>query len=209
MTLLDGTVRNLLDAFASSDPAPGGGSAAALAGAVGTSLLVMVARLPKTRQKVDEERPALDAALERLLPIRAALARLVDADADAYAAVVAAYRLPKSTPDEGQARREAIQAALQGAIETPLHVMRHAASAATLAVEVARHGSRSAASDVTVALELLRAAVVGARANVQINLGGVAGAGYAESVRAESAGLEARLEADRTTATGLLASDPT
>jgi formiminotetrahydrofolate cyclodeaminase len=205
---MDRTVRDLLDAFASSDPAPGGGSAAALAGAVGTSLLVMVARLPKTRQNADEERRALDAALERLLPMREALARLVDADADAYAAVVAAYRLPKSTPDEGRARKKAIQAALQGAIERPLDVMRHAAAAADLAVEVARHGSRAAGSDVTVALELLRAAVVSARANVQINLSGVADAEYADSVTAESAGLEARLEADRTTATVLLASGP-
>jgi formiminotetrahydrofolate cyclodeaminase len=88
------TLDALLDAFASNTPVPGGGSAAALAGAVGASLLIMVAGVPKTRHGTDEERQALDAAAGRLRPVRDELKALIDRDSDAYTSVLHAYRLP-------------------------------------------------------------------------------------------------------------------
>src|SRR5437868_3782865 len=98
------TVTDLLDAFASPDPTPGGGSAAALAGAIGASLLAMVAAMPKTKTGT-EARAALDAAHVRLMEARKTLTELVDRDSAAYDLVVTAYRKPKATDEEKAARK--------------------------------------------------------------------------------------------------------
>src|SRR5207253_3415212 len=87
-------VADLLDAFASPDPVPGGGSAAALAGALGTSLLLMVAAMPKTKTGAPEELSNLAGSTSRLRPLRDTLLRLVDRDSQAYAQVMTAHRLP-------------------------------------------------------------------------------------------------------------------
>jgi formiminotetrahydrofolate cyclodeaminase len=184
--LLDRSCRELLDAFSAPDPTPGGGSASALAGALGAALLAMVAGLPKTRHGGGEDRAALDEVRPRLLAARARLAALVEEDAAAYDRVVAAYRLPKGTDAERRARSEAIQRALRRAIETPLAVMQHAAAGAEAAEVVARHGSAAASSDVGVALELLGAALRGARLNVEVNLATVDDAAYVARIRGET-----------------------
>src|SRR5688572_29711791 len=142
--LADRTLRELLDAFASSAPTPGGGSAAALASAVGASLLMMVAGLPKTRAGTDENSTALASAAGILGDLRAKLADAVDADTAAYDRVVAAYKLPKATPQEQDARRDAIQAALRAATDVPLGVMRLSAGALVKAASIAAHGHRGA-----------------------------------------------------------------
>lgn len=169
MSLSDHSVRALLDAFRSPEPSPGGGSASALAGAVGAALLAMVAGLRRVATSATAERELRDArgAAESLSE---ALRALVDRDCDAYASVVAAYKLPKETEDEKQHRSARIQEALSGAIEAPLEVMRRCAAAIAIASPVAEHGNRNASSDVRVALELLQAGLRGALANVEINL---------------------------------------
>lgn len=182
--LIDLSLKRLLDAFSSSDPTPGGGSASALAGAVGAALLAMVAGLPK-RDGTDEDRAALGPARVALLALRDELAALVDRDTAAYDQVVAAYRLPKGTDEEKAARSAAIQRALKQAIETPLAVMRACESAARHGDAVARHGNPSASSDVRVGLELLGAGLRGARLNVEINLGSVKDEPYVAGVRRE------------------------
>lgn len=185
MTLLDTSVRNLLAAFSSSDPTPGGGSASALASATGASLLVMVAGLPKTRTGSDDDRQALAGMIPSLKELAHQLADAIDADAAAYDSVVAAYKLPKGTDDEQQARKATIADALRAATAVPLAVMRLSADAMDLARIVARHGYQSAASDVGVALALLRAGLHGARLNVDVNLTGKEDA-HAAGVRAEA-----------------------
>ena len=186
--LVEKTVSQILDAFASSDPTPGGGSASALAGAVGASLLLMVARMPRTRTGPDADRPALDATVTVLNPAAAELRRLIDRDTAAYDEVVAAYRLPKATDEEKAARKDAIQRAMRSAIDAPLAVMRACRAALEAASVVERHGNPNAASDVAVAKELLRAGLAGARANVEINLPSISDHQYADRVRAEIAG---------------------
>src|SRR3954454_18063645 len=111
--LLDDSVRDLLAAFSSPDPTPGGGSASALAAAVGASLLMMVAGLPKTRTGAAEEREALTASAAGLARLREALMEAIDRDAAAYDEVVAAYKLAKASPEEQSARKTAIQRALR------------------------------------------------------------------------------------------------
>ncbi len=182
--LVDRTVRDVLAAFASPAPAPGGGSASALAGALGASLLLMVARMTKTRDGTDADRAALAEAAAALVETAAQLTTAVDEDAVAYEQVVAAYRLPKDS-GAAQARQEAIQRALVTAIDVPLRVMRLAAGTLRHGETVAAHGYRAAASDVGVGAALLGVAVHGARLNVDVNLDGVSDESYVAAVKRE------------------------
>jgi formiminotetrahydrofolate cyclodeaminase len=187
--LADTSLRDLLTAFSSSDPTPGGGSAAALASAVGASLLTMVASLPKTRAGTDEDRTALASASAALAGIRQELADAVDADSAAYDQVVGAYKLPKGTDEEKAERQAEVQRALRRATDVPLGVMRLSARALELARTIAAHGHRAAASDVGVAIALLRAGLRGARLNIDINVGSVSDAAYVAAVKAERVGV--------------------
>jgi formiminotetrahydrofolate cyclodeaminase len=190
VTLTDKTITQWLDALQSPEPTPGGGSAAALAGAMGASLLAMVAGLPKSRAATAEDVTRLAAAGKRCGALAGELSALVDGDSEAYELVMAAYRKPKATDQEKAARSAGIQAAMRAAIAAPLAVMRACASAAEQGVVIARMGNPSAASDAAVGFELLGAAVRGAKLNVEINLGSVKDAAYAEQTRAEIVELE-------------------
>jgi formiminotetrahydrofolate cyclodeaminase len=186
MSLIDLSARDLLDAFSSANPTPGGGSASALASAVGASLLMMVAGLPKTRHGSDEDRAALTAASAALAEIRGGLSDAIDADTDAYDRVVAAYQMPKASAEEQAARKAAIQQALRTATDVPLGVMTLSARAVEQALTVARHGRQSAHSDVGVALALLVAGTAGARLNVEVNLETISDAAYRAATAAEA-----------------------
>jgi formiminotetrahydrofolate cyclodeaminase len=166
-------VSEFLGALASSDPTPGGGTASAVAGAMGASLLMMVAGLPKSKTGSDEERAALAAARSALAPLAERLLRLADEDSAAYDQVTAAYRLPKATDNERAARSAAIQAALTQATVVPLETLRACAGALEHGVVVACHGHSAAASDASVGLGLLEAAANGAAANVRVNVTGL------------------------------------
>ena len=111
MTFVERSVNDLLAAFRSPEPTPGGGSAAALAGAIGASLLAMVAGLPKSKAATEEDAARLNAAGERCAELAQMLAALVDRDSEAYDLVMAAYKKPKGTDEEKAARSAAIQAA--------------------------------------------------------------------------------------------------
>ena len=185
MALAELSLRDLLAAFASSDPTPGGGSAAAMASAVGASLLMMVAGLPKTRSGTEGDRSALQQVATALSEVQRRLTEAIDEDTSAYEAVIAAYRRPKATEAEQAARKAAIQHALRGATDVPLGVMRLSATALRHAEAVAAHGHAAAASDVGVAVALLKAGLHGARLNVEINLEGLSDAAYREAAGAE------------------------
>jgi len=190
------TLSDLLDAFASNEPVPGGGSAAALAGAVGASLLVMVAGLPSTRTGVPEEAADLAEASARLRPLRDELASLVQQDSDAYAAVLAAMRLPKSTSEEKQVRRAAIDTAMRQATDVPLEAMRCCQQALAGAIVVAANGNRNAATDTAAGVELLLAGLRSAGLNVDVNIGSVSDASFTARVAEERRELAEDAEAD-------------
>jgi methenyltetrahydrofolate cyclohydrolase len=190
MKLTDLTVRELLAAFASSDPTPGGGSAAALSGAVGASLLAMVASLPKSRAATEEDRERLAYAGERCRTLADALTALVDRDSEAYDLVTAAYRRPKGTDEEKSSRSAAIQDALRAATDAPLEAMRACAAAIEQAPVIAQLGNAAASSDVGVGRALLGAGLHGARLNVDINLESVKDGVYVGNVRREVSDLE-------------------
>lgn len=187
---------DLLDAFASNEPVPGGGSAAALAGAVGASLLIMVAGLPKTRTGAPEEAADLAEASARLRPLRDTLASLVERDSAAYTAVLEAMRLPKATDADREARRAAIEEAMRGAIDVPMDTMRACQQAVRGAVIVARNGNTNAATDTGTAVLLLMAGLRGAALNVDMNLKSLSDAAFATRVSGERDQLASDAEAD-------------
>jgi methenyltetrahydrofolate cyclohydrolase len=198
--LTDLTLIDLLTAFRSPEPTPGGGSGAALAGAVGASLLAMVAGLPKSHAATEEDIERLAGARLQCTRISDVLALLVDRDTEAYDMVVAAYALPKSTDAEKHERTSHVQLALRAATEAPLEVMRACADAIEQGIVVAELGNRNAASDVQVGLELLLAAQRGARLNVEVNLGMLKDAAYVAIVGEEMTRLTAAAEREMTSA---------
>lgn len=169
MSLLDDSARGLLDRLASTDPTPGGGSAAAWAGATGAALVAMVSGMDKTRTGDADERARLDAARARAETAGVALRSLVDEDAAAYDVVMAAYRLPKGTDDEKAARKTAIQTALQRATDVPLGTAEACLTVLQAAVAAAADGNPNAISDALTGGVLAWAGLRGALENVRVN----------------------------------------
>jgi methenyltetrahydrofolate cyclohydrolase len=202
---VDEPLSRFLDALSNTEPTPGGGTAAAIAGAMGVSLLMMVAGLPRSRAGTDQERAALSEARASLASVRDRFTNLADADTEAFNQVMAAYRLPKGTDQEKSSRKEAIQRTLKGATTAPLDTLRAAGDAMRLARVVAQHGSRSAVSDVGVGIALVDAAAKGAAANVQINLEGLQDEAFKSSTSADADGVQKLLVKDAAAANTALA----
>jgi formiminotetrahydrofolate cyclodeaminase len=169
-SLLDLPVSALLDRFASTDPTPGGGSAAALSGALGAALVTMVSAMPKTRSGAPAERRRLDVASGWAREAGARLRELVDEDARAYDAVVAAYRLPKGTEGERASRAAAIGEALGRATDVPMRTAEACLVVLRAASEVSTHGNRNALSDARTGAALAWAGLQGAAENVRTNV---------------------------------------
>jgi formiminotetrahydrofolate cyclodeaminase len=158
-----------LDRLASSDPTPGGGSAATLVGAMGAALCAMVARITAGAERhaaVRDDALALAEAADRLRE-RFAAARPLDEAA--YGRVIAAQGLPRGTPEEKDARAEALRRALTGAAEAPLAAAGLAAEGLGLAEGAVALGNAHLVSDVECAVHFFRAAFSASVANVRIN----------------------------------------
>ncbi len=169
----------LLEAVAAPAATPGGGSVAALAGALAAALGRMVAGLSSGKKAYAAYQPQLARALDRLEVLGGQMQQAVDRDAASYDLVTAAYKLPKD--DAGRA--EAIQQALRGATEAPLGVVERAAEIRRLLDELAPITSPNMASDMKVGALMADAAREGARANVEINLASIRDEAYVQSVR--------------------------
>jgi formiminotetrahydrofolate cyclodeaminase len=167
---IDGTIRAYLDKLASDEPEPGGGSVAALVGALAAGLVTMVTSLTRGREKfaaVEADIARIETAAEEL---RAELSDLVTGDAVAYRAVAKAMKLPRDTEELKSARDRILQAALKGAAEAPLRVAEAAVEVARLSLPAAEKGNPHAVSDAGVAAVLAEAAVQAAALNVKINM---------------------------------------
>ena len=162
--------RELLERLSTSEPVPGGGSAAALAGAMAAALVQMVVELTTGRPAAAAHVPELASARGAAVDLRGRLLRLTELDAAAYEAVVAARRLPRDTDPERAARTTRIEDATREATRAPLDTARAAGEILDLAVRIAPIGNRNAISDIGVAALLAAAALRGAALNVRINL---------------------------------------
>jgi methenyltetrahydrofolate cyclohydrolase len=168
--LTDLTVRRLIERLATSDPVPGGGSAAALAGAMGAALVHMVVELSTGRPAAEEHEEALTEVAAAATAAQSKLLTLAEQDAAAYDAVVRARPLPRGTDEERQVRDARLAATVREATRVPLETARVAAQVFGLAELLAPIGNRNAISDVGVAAALAATALRGAALNVEINL---------------------------------------
>lgn len=179
LSILRAQCEAFIEAVAAPTATPGGGSVAALAGALAAALGRMVAGLSREKKAYAQHEPQLSASVHRLATFCEALKQAIDNDAAGYDAVSAAYRLPK----DQAGRDEAIQQALRGATEVPLDVAERAAEIRKLLNELQPITRPNMASDLKVGLLLAEAALEGARANVEINLASITDQAFVASVR--------------------------
>lgn len=185
--LADMTLSAFCDELSSESPAPGGGSVAALCGSLGAGLAAMVANLTVGRKGQADVWEAMNDVAVAAQPHKDWLMRAVDADTDAFNAVLAARRLPKGTPAEAEARDEAIRQANRGATNVPLDVLERNLPVLDLVAEVVAKGNPNSLSDGGVAALCCGACAEGAYYNVLINLGGLDGdADWAAKTRARA-----------------------
>jgi formiminotetrahydrofolate cyclodeaminase len=184
------SVSDLLGALASEAPTPGGGTAAAVAGAMGAALTEMVAVLTLSREKYAAAHAAVRPIAEAARSARTEMLRLAREDSDAYDGVVAARRLPKETPDQKAERGRQLDAANRRATEVPMRTARAAAGLLAALPELVEKGAPGAASDAGSAALLLEAAAEAALLNVGINLSGIADAEFVGQMQRETADLQ-------------------
>ena len=184
----DETIGDFLDRLADRVPAPGGGASAALQAAQGAALLAMVARF-STGEEYTEHRETIERIITEADELRAIALRLGEADAEAFAGVAIAYRMPKATDAEREERSEVIAKALANATWPPAKLIGVAGMVIDLASALVTVGNRNVLSDVAGAAEAARAAAATARVNVEINLAGIAD---------EQTSLEMIADADKT-----------
>lgn len=160
---------SFLDQLAAGSATPGGGAAAAYAGAMGASLVAMVTKLSMGKDKYREIESRMKEILQEIEAIHTDLENAVREDALAFENVMQAYKLPKETDEERALRVQAIELAMQGAVDVPLRVARLSAQTNELALELVRKGNLNAISDAGTAGAMASAAVRSAAMNVRIN----------------------------------------
>ncbi len=168
--LVKKTVEEFLSKVASSEPAPGGGSVAALAGANGAGLFAMVCRVTIGKEKYAHVEEDLKTALEQLISLQKRLTELVDEDTEAFNDVMAAFKMPKESDSEKEARKAAIQAGYKRASNTPMETAECCCKVLELGKIVAEKGNSNAISDVGVGALTAIAGLHGAVYNVKINI---------------------------------------
>jgi formiminotetrahydrofolate cyclodeaminase len=168
--LVTKTVREFIDEVASNSPAPGGGSVAAAAGALGAALTSMVCRLTIGKKKYLDVQREMETIAGTAELLRSQLTALIDEDTEVFSRVMAAFSLPKETEPEKLARSVSIQEATKAAALVPLKVMELCEQALVLAQQVAEKGNVNSISDAGVAALMLQAACHGAAFNVKINI---------------------------------------
>lgn len=183
--LLSQRLGQFLDQLASSAPTPGGGSVAALTGAMAAGLIVMVCDLTIGKKQYVEFEEEVRAIRERAEALRQEIQDLAQQDIDVFERLSAAYRLPRTTEADAAARRAGIQAITKQAAEVPLRTARAATALLQLCTPLARHGNRLVVSDVGVAVLLIQAAVPAALLNVEVNLNILDDQLYVRQMRAQ------------------------
>lgn len=195
--LTDSTIKEFLAALSASSPVPGGGSASALSGALSASLLAMVCNLTIGKEKFAAAEGKAEVIRLKAEKMMERFTELIEEDAAAFDAVIAAYKLPKATEAEEQARTTAVQKALTHAADVPLETARLALEALELSESLVEIGNPQALSDVGVGALLAESAVQGALLNVDINARLIKDSKHAEGLVKEANTLRKRSSAIR------------
>ncbi|MCI8913077.1 MAG: cyclodeaminase/cyclohydrolase family protein [Lawsonibacter sp.] len=192
MKLAELKTSEFVDLLASDAPAPGGGSAAALEGALGAALTAMVCGLTVGKKKYADYQELAESAQKKALDLKARFVDVMDRDTEAFNVVSAAFGMPKATDEEKAARSAAIQEGLKGCTKTPFEMMELAVETLELTASILGKSNDSAASDLGVAALSLRAAIQGAWLNVLINIGSLKDTALAEDYRKKGEALLAQ-----------------
>ena len=188
--LVDLTVKEFLNKVAGSDPVPGGGSIAALNGAVASALAAMVANLTIGKKNYEEHEELMNHIASLALREKDVFITDIDRDSEAYDAVFTCFKMPKATDEEKAARSAAIQEATRHAALIPMEVARKALEVMPVIADIARLGNRNAITDACVAMMAARSAVLGALLNVRINLGVLKDKEFVQELQAEADRIE-------------------
>ena len=183
MILTDMTVRAFSEKLASNAPAPGGGSAAALSGALGAALISMVCRLTQGKEKYAEFESLVMDTVTKSDELMNALLDGIQKDTNAFDGVIAAYGMPKGTDAEKAARSEAIQNAYKVAILSPEETADNCLAVMRLSKDLLHKSNKNAASDLAVSALQAYAGLIGALENVAINLGAIKDQKYVNDKR--------------------------
>ena len=168
--LIDKKINNFLDELASNSPTPGGGSVAALAGALGAALISMVGNLTIGKKKYEDVEEDIKKIISSSEKLRYELSQLIEEDVKVFDNFMATYKMPKETEDEKKIRAEKIQESLIEAAKVPLTVAYKCLDVLSLSKEVAEKGNINVISDAGVAVLMAQAALESAILNVKINL---------------------------------------
>ena len=193
----DQTIAKWLEALASPAPAPGGGAAAALNAAIGAALIEMACNLTIGRPGYAQQEAGMRAALAEAAKLRSRALHLAAADVEAFGAVSEAYKLPKETDEQRQARTRQIQRTLVGATEVPLNTAVLAGEVIQLASRIVDGANVNVLADVAAAVVAARAALEVALVNVEANLPAISDSARGKELserRAEVSGLAAEAE---------------
>jgi glutamate formiminotransferase/formiminotetrahydrofolate cyclodeaminase len=198
------TLRGFADELSMDSPAPGGGSVAALCGALSAALTAMVANLTVGKKEYEAARPEMVATAVRAQELKDALLGAVDRDTKAFNKVMEAFRLPKTTSEQAEEKDRAVEEANKEATLVPLEVLEKSVEAVALAKVVAAKGNRNSVSDAGVAGLAGQAAGEGAAYNVLINLAGIKDAAFSARVGREAAKLKKALDRDAKAVKGVV-----
>ncbi len=185
MKLCERPVTDFLDELASNAPAPGGGSVAALSGALGAALVSMVCNLTLGKKGYEDVEDDIQNLLSSSEALRLELANLLEEDVKAYTGYSVAAKMPRSTEEEKAERAAAMQAALKTATTVPLRIAAAAVKVMQLCMPAAEKGNKWAVSDAGVAVLMAEAALRSAALNVLINLGSLKDEVFVAEKRAE------------------------
>ncbi len=174
-----------LDEVASNSPAPGGGSVAALSGALGAALSSMVCNLTRGKQGYETVQDEIREILGKSEELRKDLTDLIDKDTDAFNEVMKALKMPKETEDQKELRRNALQTAFKQAAEIPLETARKCVQILDVAHIVAVKGNKNSITDAAVSALMAQTGVQAAMLNVRVNLSSIKDTEYVQQVTTE------------------------
>lgn len=183
--LIDKKVSEFIDEVASDSSVPGGGSVAALSGAISAALVSMVSNLTIGKKGYEDKEEHVKGILVKSEKIRQDLTLLIDEDSKAFEKVMKAFKLPKDTQEQKELRTSTIQQETKNASLIPLKAAKSAAEIFELARYVLLNGNKNAASDAAVSVMLARTAVLSACYNVLINLSSIKDQEFVQSIRQE------------------------
>lgn len=186
-------VKEFLEKTASNSPVPGGGSVAALSAGVAAALAEMVANLTVGKKGYEDAQEEMKEIVIKGANYRNEFVKDIDKDSDAFNEVMAAFKLPKETDEEKEARKNAIQAGSKNATLVPLLVAKNAFEMMEIIEKVVEKGNKNAVTDGAVAAMMARTAVLSALYNVKINLGSIKDESFVEEVTKQMEELEAKV----------------